>query len=259
MQLSSFIQSKSSIVTYWLLPHLGRFQLEEITPRHVAGLLEAVRESGASDSHTRSVLHCLRSVLRAAMLQRLIPSDPTEGFRVKVRKAQVMALSPAQRDALDAELLDNNTPSAAAQPLRIILWTGLRISEILALHFRDFDPDTKTLTVRSGKSNAAARRVDVPDCVLGTIHEYLRQPLWEIPHPTTLRRVLSTACAAAGVPQIRIHDLRHTRITTLLLAGVPVGYVSKQAGHKSAATTLDIYDHWIQIADREQRRAWTNA
>jgi integrase len=262
MQLSCFattqsITKRTDIVNHWLLPHLGRYQLADIKPQHVAGLLEDVRESGASASHVRSVLGCLRAFMRAALTAGLIHADPTEGFRVKVQKAQVTALTPDQCEALDAELRYLASGNTAARALRTILWTGLRISEVLALRPEDFDPGTCTLTVRSGKSDAAARRVDVPDRVLSTLPKYLASR--ERPHQTTLRRALSAACQAAGVPQVRVHELRHSRITALLLAGVPVGYVAKQAGHASAATTLDIYDQWIQVADSKQRRAWANA
>jgi integrase len=263
MQLNSFIRShqsiteKASIVNHWLLPHLGRHQLEDIRGQHVSQLLAAVRESGAGDSHARSVLCCLRSIMQGAYRAGLVGTDPTEGFTVKVRKAQVNALTPTQCDALDHQLQLGFSGAVPSQALRIILWTGLRIGEVLALGPWSLDMDSKTVTVRSGKSDAAARRVDVPDRVLGTLRRYLAGR--EKPVQTTLRRALSAACQAAGVPQVRVHDLRHTRITMQLLAGVPVGYVSKQAGHASAATTLDIYDQWIQVAPHEQRRDWANS
>ena len=263
MQFSSFIRShlsidkRASIVNRWLLPHLGRHQLESIRPQHVAELLEDVHESGAGDSHARSVLCCLRSIMQDAYRAGLVGSDPTRRFTIKVRKAAVTALTLAQRDALDAELRYLGSGATAARALRVILWTGLRVGEVLALRPEDFDPGTRTLTVRSGKSDAAARRVDVPDCIIGTLDRYLSER--EKPCQTTLRRALSAACQAAGVPVVRVHDLRHTRITLQLLAGVPVGYVSKQAGHASAATTLDIYDQWIQVTPHEQRREWANA
>lgn len=253
--ITTTVTKQPSIVKVWLRPYLGNYQLEDITPRQVAGLLDAVRESGATDAHVRSVLCALRSVFKEAIQQRHVFKDPTEGFKVKVRKAAVQALTAAQRDALDQVLL-TSTRIAASTILRVILWTGLRISEALALRPGDYDPEAQTLRVRSGKSDAADRVVDVPDAVAYDLEAYL--PFVQH-HQTTLRRALSAACLAAGVPRVRVHDLRHTRITTLLMAGVPVGYVSKQAGHASAATTLDIYDQWVQVAEQEQRRRWANS
>lgn len=47
----------------------------------------------------------------------------------------------------------------------------------------------------------------------------------------------------AGLPSIRLYDLRHTHATLLLAAGVPVHVVSRRLGHKSAKMTLDVYSH----------------
>lgn len=49
--------------------------------------------------------------------------------------------------------------------------------------------------------------------------------------------------AAAGLPRIRVYDLRHTHATMLLAAGVPVHVVSKRLGHASAKMTLEVYAH----------------
>jgi integrase len=49
--------------------------------------------------------------------------------------------------------------------------------------------------------------------------------------------------AAAGLPRIRVYDLRHTHATLLLSAGVPVHVVSKRLGHASAKMTLEVYAH----------------
>ena len=47
----------------------------------------------------------------------------------------------------------------------------------------------------------------------------------------------------AGVPNIRLYDLRHTAATLALTVGVSPKVVSEQLGHTSAAFTLDVYSH----------------
>jgi integrase len=49
--------------------------------------------------------------------------------------------------------------------------------------------------------------------------------------------------AAAKLPTIRFHDLRHSHATALLLAGVPVKVISERLGHSSITITQDIYSH----------------
>ena len=50
---------------------------------------------------------------------------------------------------------------------------------------------------------------------------------------------------AAGLPDIRFHDLRHTAASIMLQRNVPVFTVSKILGHAKPSTTLDIYRHPI--------------
>ena len=52
-----------------------------------------------------------------------------------------------------------------------------------------------------------------------------------------------TCTRAAGVPKIRLHDLRHTHATLMLKAGVNPKVVSERLGHSSVNITLDTYSH----------------
>jgi integrase len=56
---------------------------------------------------------------------------------------------------------------------------------------------------------------------------------------------------AIGLPELRLHDLRHFQATMLLKAGVPVKNVSARIGHRDAATTLNIYAHKLEDVDHE--------
>jgi len=49
----------------------------------------------------------------------------------------------------------------------------------------------------------------------------------------------------APVPRIRLHDLRHTAVTRMLEAGVPVKVVSEILRHSTVAFTMDRYGHAI--------------
>jgi integrase len=50
----------------------------------------------------------------------------------------------------------------------------------------------------------------------------------------------------AGVPRVRIHDLRHFAATTMLDAGVPLPNVSEILGHGQTSTTANIYAHAVR-------------
>ena len=62
-------------------------------------------------------------------------------------------------------------------------------------------------------------------------------------NPNNVTRSYQRLVMLAGVPEIRVHDLRHTAATMLLRAGVPAKIVSERLGHATIAITLDTYSH----------------
>lgn len=62
-------------------------------------------------------------------------------------------------------------------------------------------------------------------------------------HVDSPGQALNRLAAAAGVPRIRLHDLRHAMRTVALAEGVHPKLVQERLGHASAKTTLDHYSH----------------
>jgi integrase len=62
-------------------------------------------------------------------------------------------------------------------------------------------------------------------------------------HPHAISQAFERIARRAGVPVIRLDDLRHTPGTLLIKAGVPVKVVSERLGHATPAFTIDTYQH----------------
>ena len=60
-------------------------------------------------------------------------------------------------------------------------------------------------------------------------------------HPNEITRLFVRLALDAGLPRIRLHDVRHSAVTALLRAGVPVKVVSERVGHASTSFTQDVY------------------
>lgn len=60
---------------------------------------------------------------------------------------------------------------------------------------------------------------------------------------TRLRRAITRACKATGTPHWSPHDLRHRRVSLLVLRGTPIPRVSAYVGHARGSMTLDTYAH----------------
>jgi len=70
-------------------------------------------------------------------------------------------------------------------------------------------------------------------------------------HPHVLSQTFTRLIARAGLPRIRLHDLRHTHATLLLKAGVPLKVVSERLGHSSPAFTMAVYQHVLPGMQRD--------
>ena len=68
--------------------------------------------------------------------------------------------------------------------------------------------------------------------------------------PDSVSRSFKRLCEKEGVPGVRLHDLRHFVATQLLSAGVDVRTVAGRLGHRNAATTLNVYAHFLERTDR---------
>jgi integrase len=61
--------------------------------------------------------------------------------------------------------------------------------------------------------------------------------------PSTVSHAFNKVICKAGLPHIRLHDLRHTHASLLLQAGVHPKVVQERLGHSSIRVTLDTYSH----------------
>lgn len=156
--------------------------------------------------------------------------------------------------------------------------TGLRRSEIAGLRWTDVNLRAHTLIVlqtvtvsedgylpeEDQKSDGSARTIHLDARVVAALRSHRAEqaairlevgPAWNdqglvFPredgawwNPNSLTSAFTRAVKAAGLPRIRLHDLRHTHATLLLAAGVNPKVVSERLGHSSVAFTLDTYAH----------------
>jgi integrase len=160
--------------------------------------------------------------------------------------------------------------SALYRPLaEVLVACGLRISEALALTFRDVDFEAGTLRIlRSGKQDGQGstkgdrfRSVDFGPRIEGILRDLqarrqehgtykLTAPVYVDEEGEVLeRRYVSArmhkqALRRAGLREsMRLHDLRHTAAASWLACGLPLIYVQRQLGHASIKTTEHAYGH----------------
>ena len=70
-------------------------------------------------------------------------------------------------------------------------------------------------------------------------------------HPERFSSWFRQHVRAAGLPKIRLHDVRHSYATAAPAAGVPAKVVSERLGHAAIAITMDTYSHVLPGLDEQ--------
>ena len=75
-------------------------------------------------------------------------------------------------------------------------------------------------------------------------------------HPHAISQTCERISRRAGVPVIRLHDLRHTHATLLVASGVPIKVVSARLGHATPSYTIVTYQHLLPGMQAEAARVF---
>lgn len=153
--------------------------------------------------------------------------------------------------------------------------TGMRRGEVLGVRWRDLDLNAGRVSVRQAlvsvaykvsisdvKTGASRRTIDIDDDVVQALHDWCEVRTDERDgaepgpddlvfvkadgapmHPDIFSQLFDRTVAKIDVPDISLHDLRHTHATLLLKAGVNVKVVSERLGHANVAFTMNVYQH----------------
>ena len=275
-----------------LKPFFGTTRLAAITPNYVRQYV-AWRQSGSSDSPKtiNNSLIVLRVALGHAVEDGLIASNPASsaGRRDRIK------LPVAHREMDYLRLAEIPAYLEACQsgyrPLaEVLVGTGMRIGEAIALRWGDVDWRSGSIMVARARKGATtgstkgdrARRVEVGPRLLGLLRDRRAaqaehrtdhdddNPIFPGTRTTHLdrsvvsRRWHHDALRRAGLRQtIRLHDLRHSAAAGWLAAGLPMVYVQRQLGRRQIATTIDLYGHLEEsflrdAAARAETAVWSD-
>ena len=253
---STRVGAKSSLDNH-LVPAFGSTPLDRIGRNQVLRWFDACSESRPGAANF--ALRILHQILNFAIACGHIDANPSRGIKQNRRAALMRFLSRDEigrlHRVLDAQAQKGPRAQQQADIIRLLLLTGCRKGEILRLRWSEVDGGTLALAdsktgPRKVPLNAPARRIidrqiqKESNFVFpspGNVHRPLGPglPLW-----TSVRR-------AAGIEDVRLHDLRHTFASHAVMTGVPVPVVSRLLGHRSTKMTL----RYAHLADKEVEAA----
>lgn len=250
--------SNRSIIRRRLLPEFGDMGLDQITPADIARWRDGMAEEGGAFNRSLPVLAVMLTYAEQLGYRRK-GSNPCKGVSRYKRKLHDRYLTPAEyrRLARTLEEFEAEQPTVVAA-LRLLMFTGARSGEITRLKWSYVQPP----------------RLMLPDSKTGPKIIYLNTPAMEVldaqphgelddwvlpmrgaPHrPVELDMVWIRIRRRAALPDVRIHDLRHSFASVAIQDNIPLHIIGKLLGHALPETTAR-YAHLADevIADAADR------
>jgi integrase len=266
--------SYAQLVRVHIDPALGKLPLDQVTPQRIQALLNSKRAAGLSPRTVQYLHAVIRAALGRAVKWNLIARNPATLIDPpRVEQKQVEALSTTHALAI-VEAFRGHRMKAL---ITVALAVGLRQGEALGLRWHDLDLDAATLTVRyqvqridgewqftEPKSKRSRRKLALPTFVVVALRAHRTRQLeerlaagaswqdWNLVFPsavgtpydgTNVTHEFQTRLAAAGLPRMRFHDLRHGAATLLKSKGVDLRDIMEILGHSQISLTANLYTH----------------
>lgn len=274
-----------------VIPKLGHLRICEFTPKVIEDWRQEMLLKNLSDSYCNDILNPLRQTLRYAndfYDANLNFIEKIHTFKRVHRVKEEMKIWTAEQYLQFESVIDD--------PLwklffNLLYNSGCRKGEVMGLQWRHVDFEMNIITIRQAlsekvdgssyilqtpKSRSSIRKVTLPQNTMNLLQNMyekhkeqaeFNERNWFVcggERPitsSTIHRHKALYCQKAHLPEIRIHDFRHSHASLLINNGMDIVSVSHRLGHSSLSMTLDTYTHYmprkedaiINLLDRAHR------
>ena len=224
------------------LAHLANKPIKDLTGEGMKTLHEKIATESGKYAANRAMQLC-RAVCRLAVKNKLLAADPTQSVTMKAEEARETFLQPAELLRLE-KVLKAETDRDAVDFIRLALLTGARKGSLLTMKWSDISfpfskwkiPDTKA---------GGAQTIELTPSAVAILEARKRgDSEWVFPNPQSasghapdFKREWQRIRKAAGIEDVRLHDLRRTCASYQTIAGVPLSHVGATLGHRSLKST----------------------
>lgn len=261
------------------VPFAGK-PMKQVRRSDVETWIKQMNAAGLAPGTIKTRYVNVRSVFRAAVKDRVIGADPTDGVRLpRGRRADVAMAIPAPEEV--GQLMA--VADERFQPfIALCAFAGLRLGEAAGVQLGDVDFLRRSLKVSRQVQRVNGGAIDVrapkygservvylADSLINVLAEHVTargttgNDRWlfagegdDPPHQNTVGYWWRKTLRAARLSGIKLHDLRHFYASGLIAAGCDVVTVQRSLGHSKPTTTLNTYAHlWPTAEDRTRKAA----
>lgn len=243
-----------------ILPALGRHTLDNISRRDIAGLHQKLSETQTQANRVLALLSVMFKLAHNWGFRKNA-ENPCAQVKKYKEKPRERFLNDDELETLTKVLRDceeqGSEMQSAITAIRLLLFTGARCNEILQAKWEDADLTKGYLQLHDSKTGA--RRIPLAKPAIQILENtnsdkfshYICPGAKPGHHLVGIQKIWQRIRTKAGIPDVRLHDLRHTYASIGASNGMSLSFLGKLLGHKNQATTqryAHLFDEPIQKA-----------
>lgn len=262
-------------------PFFKDLELKNITPSILQSFLNYIF-SNYTKSGANPIAASVKAVINEAYRLKEISENPCDF----VKNPPALKESKNINDPFDKDeikyVIDKLDGTNIEIPILLMLTMGLRVGEACGLRWKDIDFQNNTISVnqvliytnvggiifKDPKTKGSIRTLSAPPELMSKLkklkakyNEYKLSNILEYddlvclntllrPYiPSGLLETWKRFCDRNNIRKIKLHDLRHTHATILVLSGTDFKTISNRLGHTDIKITLNRYSHVLKEMD----------
>lgn len=253
----STIAAHRWLLDKFILPRFGNYRLKELGTQEIALYHKSLADT---PYNANRVLGLMKAMFSKAEQWGLLPpnSNPAQTLKPYRERKRNRFLSPDEYSILFQTVEEQERLGVIGQyqaaAIRLLILTGCRLGEIMNLQWRMVDFANNRLLLEEHKTDKKGiKAVPLNRLAHSVLTELPRSP--DSPYVilgrdgispmVNLQKPWRRVRAAAGLEEVRIHDLRHSFASAAAAAGIPLQIIGGLLGHSSPQTTAR-YAHLSQ-------------
>lgn len=247
---------------------MGDYNLAELSAHILQKFIVALSDNGLSANTVNGIITVIKSSLKRAVILGVVNREFSDSItRPKIREKKIECFTLQEQRKIENYIQSNKDKKLFG--ILFCLYTGLRIGELLALKWSDFDLQKCIFTVNKTCMDAweNGRYVKIPlPPKTETSNRIIPIPKQLLPKIKELKKAAKTEHFVCGrgeygsqvrsyqktfdrllnklkIPHKGFHSLRHTFATRALECGMDIKTLSEILGHKNPTVTLNRYAH----------------
>lgn len=267
----SSIDGKKYVFKNRILPYFKDKPINQIQPVDIRNWQNEQISLGFSDAYLDRLQNALTAILNYAVNYYNLPMNPCKKAGRMGKRTRSMNFWTIEQYN---KVLDQVTNISARTALQILFYSGMRVGELLALTLNDFDFQANTINITKTllhkadndlvtppKTENGIRCITMPESIMNEVQAYSER-IYGITGTdrvftftkALIRGNIQRCAAAADVPIIRIHDLRHSHVSLLIDMGFSPHLIAERIGD-TVQMVNNTYGHLYptkhqEVADR---------